>query len=994
MGTESRWQFAIDVGGTFTDCVARAPAGQTLRQKLLSSAEVLGQVGRASHPRCISDPRLTEPAGFWDGYQLQLRDRAGHVLGSSSVKHHAAGGSLWLAAPLAVAPAPQHTYALSSDEGAPLLGIRRCLQASLIDALPAIDLRLGSTWGTNALLTRSGARTALVVTRGFADLVRIGFQDRPQLFKLTVRKPPLIYERVVEIDERLTADGRVLQAADADQIRSQLAALADNGIQSLAICLLHAFLNPTHELLVASVAAQMGFSHVHQSHQVSPLRGAIRRAHTTLTDAYLGPVLANYLSRLRDALHPESHVRVMTSAGGLVEPEKFSGKDSLLSGPAGGVVGYAVAAQQAGFPRTIGFDMGGTSTDVSRFAGDYQIVMETNKNGACVSGPAMDIETVAAGGGSLCRFDGVRLLVGPDSAGADPGPACYGRGGPLTITDMNLALGRLLPAHFPFPLDRHIVERRLADLSRRVAEATAQTISPHELAAGFIRIANTQMAAAIRTISVHQGEDPRNHVLSAFGGAAPQHACALAAELGMRRIMIHPDGGILSAVGIAAADLTRHATTPIYQLLSQVTQQHTRAEASKLTKRLATELATEITANEVIATSAEIELRYHAQEATLRIPAAESEWRPAFESAHRRRFGYASPDRQVEIVAIRARAVGRTSASDSPEAGQRSLADTCRRAQVEPAQVTTAYWSGQLQDTPVFVRQHLGFGHNLAGPAIVVDDYATIVVEPGWQAAVQPDGLLILEASDQLQCGSPASLTNVDPITLEVCNCRFAAIARQMGVTLQKTASSVNVKERLDFSCAIFTPGGDLVVNAPHMPVHLGSMSATVRHVIADHPDLQNGDVLVTNDPYRGGSHLPDVTVVTPVFAGSGELLFFTASRAHHAEIGGTRPGSMPPDSTNLAEEGVLIRSIKIVDAGRPRLADLQRLLETADYPSRAVPTTWRTSALKLPPTVKAQTTSDDVRRAGDGFCAGLHAIHPGGGCDQDEDGFARDPSW
>ena len=359
-----------------------------------------------------------------------------------------------------------------------MLAIRRCLQAALSERLPAIDLRLGSTWGTNALLTHSGARTAFVVTRGCADLLRIGFQDRPRLFELTVHKPAQIYQRVVEIDERLAADGRVLQPADARQIHGQLDGLYDDGIQSVAICLLHAYLNPQHELLVASVAEQLGFSHVHLSHQVSPLRGAIRRAETTLTDAYLGPVLANYLVQLQNTLHPDSQLRLMTSAGGLVEPALFSGKDSLLSGPAGGVVGYAVAAQRAGIPCTIGFDMGGTSTDVSRFEDDYQMVMETSKNGANVSGPAMDIETVAAGGGSLCRFDGVRLLVGPDSAGADPGPACYGRGGPLTVTDMNLALGRLLPEHFPFPLDRDIVLRRLASLSRRMAQQALRRSLP------------------------------------------------------------------------------------------------------------------------------------------------------------------------------------------------------------------------------------------------------------------------------------------------------------------------------------------------------------------------------------------------------------------------------------------------------------------------------------------------------------------------------------
>jgi 5-oxoprolinase (ATP-hydrolysing) len=651
-------------------------------------------------------------------------------------------------------------------------------------------------------------------------------------------------------------------------------------------------------------------------------------------DAYLNPVLRGYIAALRESL-TEADLRILTSAGGLVAADEFVGKDSILSGPAGGVVGFSAVAKAAGFERAIGFDMGGTSTDVSRFDGRFELQYETQKAGVRVVAPMMAIETVAAGGGSVCRFDGVKLSVGPESAGADPGPACYGRGGPLAVTDLNVILGKVLPMHFPFSLDRAAVDARLAEIVEEIRRATGRVYEPVELADGFLRVANANMVGAIRSISIAKGSDPREYVMVAFGGAAAQHACAVARELGMRQVLNHPSAGVLSALGIGMADVTRHLASGVYEPYSDdaVTALDQRFTALEADGRC--QVVAEGVVAERIRMTRSLDLRYRGLDAYLTIPEPErGTYEQAYAAAHESLYGYAHAGRELEIVAARLEVIGAVS-EPLPESKSVGTRD------VSAEQTTESWFDGTAHTTAVFQREGLQPGDRVAGPAIICEAVSTTVIDPGWSGEVLSGGELLL--TDQ---GTKAALNvseedgsaEADPVMLEIFNNQFAGIAEQMGITLQNTSSSVNVKERLDFSCALFTPTGDLVVNAPHIPVHLGAMGETVRATIRDNPAMQPGDVFVTNDPYQGGSHLPDVTVVTPLHdQRTGRLLFFTASRAHHAEIGGVVPGSMPPFSRNLAEEGVLIRNFKLVDAGVSRYDQLRAHLVSGMYPTRSV---------------------------------------------------------
>jgi 5-oxoprolinase (ATP-hydrolysing) len=624
----------------------------------------------------------------------------------------------------------------------------------------------------------------------------------------------------------------------------------------------------------------------------------------------------------------------MTSAGGLASSGRFTGKDSILSGPAGGVVGFSRVAEAAGFSKAIGFDMGGTSTDVARFDGRFEYEYETQKAGVRIAAPMLAIETVAAGGGSICRYDGMKLVVGPQSAGADPGPACYGRGGPLTVTDCNLLLGRLLPEHFPFPLDRAAVERRLAEVAAQLPDPGNATegdpYSALELAEGFVRIANASMAAAIRSISLAKGYDPRDYVLVAFGAAGPQHACAVAAELGITQILIHPDAGVLSALGIGLADVVKHRAAGVYGPFQALTGE-LRERLMELERQARLDVVAEGVAPEQIEVTRSLDLRYVGTDAALTIAEpAGGDYAAAFSEAHQRQYGYVHEHRPLETVAVRVQATGRSQA-------RLRTTQAAPHQRAEPASRQPLYHGGRWVEAAVYSREQLQPGAMASGPAVIVEPLTTTIIDPGWQAAMLTGGELLLTPANAVE-PAPASLqahSALDPALLEVFNNHLTAIAAQMGITLRNTSLSVNVKERLDFSCAIFTAAGDLVVNAPHIPVHLGAMGQTVKQTIADNPRMKPGDVVVTNDPYRGGSHLPDVTVVTPVFDGE-SLLFFTASRAHHAEIGGITPGSMPPFSKNLAEEGVLLRNVLAVDGGRSRLDELRRLLAGGTFPSRS----------------------------------------------------------
>ncbi|MBX3434095.1 MAG: hydantoinase B/oxoprolinase family protein [Pirellulales bacterium] len=939
-------EFWIDVGGTFTDCLSRAPDGRLVRHKLLSSGATKGTVGPESSPSAIFDPlRNGEPAEFWVGFDLTLLDPAGRPGESRRVvAFDPQLGRLELDRPAPASAFAGARYELTCGLGSPVLGIRYLLGLPLAELVPPIRLRLGTTRGTNALLTRRGARTALATTRGFGDLPLIGYQNRPRLFDLTIRKAPPLAERIVEIDERLAADGTVLVPVDESQVRKQLAALRAAGIESLAVCLLHADLYPGHEIVVERIARDIGFIETSRSSAVAPLVKIVSRGDTTTVDAYLNPVLRQYLAELEAAL-PGSEVRVMTSAGGLATPAMFRGHESVLSGPAGGVVGYARVAAAADCPRAIGFDMGGTSTDVSRFDGRFEFEYETEKAGVRLVTPTLAIDTVAAGGGSICGFDGVKLVVGPASAGADPGPACYGRGGPLAVTDLNVRLGRIAAERFPFAVDRAAVDRRLAELAEEVAAATGERLAPDDLAAGLLRIANANMARAIRNVTVAKGYQPGEYALVSFGGAAGQHACAVAEELGIRRILDHPDASLLSAYGIGLADLSRHGAAGVYRPAAVVADEQIDRVLTELEQAEIAALMAEGADPGTIESTRSLDVRYRGTDAALNVPLTPgADWREEFRRRHRREFGYEQASRELEVAVARVEVVARSAAA-------LPASDSAPRFAARTRSATTAWFAGRELETSVFGRKALAPGAVVAGPALVAGPHSTLVVDPGWEAELLSGGELLLtrlaEPSDPAATskGEPGRLesrpydaASSEAVLLEVFNNLLAGVAERMGHVLRRTAGSVNVKERLDYSCAVFNAAGELAANAPHVPVHLGGMGATVRALIADNPDLRSGDVFLTNDPYRGGSHLPDLTVALPVHdEPTGELLFWTACRAHHAEIGGVRPGSMPPRAATLGEEGVVIANFRIVRAGESQEEALRELLTSAPYPSRAV---------------------------------------------------------
>lgn len=934
-----RWQFAIDVGGTFTDGVAFSPEGEVRTAKVLSSSAVKGKIGSGSQPGQILDAaRRGEVEDFYRGYEVVLLDANGVSGERRPVGRFDGAGGAILPDPPFASLAGTTSYELRSPEEAPLLAVRKILGLRLADPIHDLDLRLGTTRGTNTLLERKGPRTAFVTTEGFADVLRIGNQDRPRLFEFAIRKPAPLFEATVEVRERLAADGRILVPLDLENARRRLGELRERGVEALAICLLHSYRDPVHEEALARLARELGFHEVALSSTSAPFIKLVPRGDTAVVDAYLTPVLESYVESIEKRA-PRARLRLLTSAGGLAAPSSFRGKDSILSGPAGGVVGAARAAEAVGFRRVIGFDMGGTSTDVCRYDGSFDMEFETEKAGVRVVTPLLAIETVAAGGGSVCDFDGERLTVGPESAGARPGPACYGGGGPLTVTDVNFFLGRVPEERFPFPLDRIAVERRLGELSKRLAEAGHERSLPC-IAEGFLEIANARMAAAIRKISVARGYDVREYVLVAFGGAGPQHACAVARELGIREVLVPGLAGVLSAYGAGVADVRKFAERSLLRPHSDGLA----AELEPLFRELEEAVRTAVAADGALPEHIEpprreLEMRYAGQDATLTVDTSVDgvgDWRHRFEDAHRRLFGYVHPGRALEVVSARVECVGKSrDVSDPAQRGSQ------RRESSSPRRLRSAVFAGQEVPATLVDLESFHLDETVVGAAVVAADYHTVVVEPGWSATRDRQGNLFLTRQEHAPAasrapGEEAVSREVDPARLEIFHQHFAAIAEEMGLVLRKSALSTNIRERLDFSCAVFDSCGGLVANAPHIPVHLGAMGECVQHVARDIEDLGPGDVVVTNDPFRGGSHLPDVTVVTPVHeAESGDLLLYVASRAHHAEIGGKRPGSMPPDSRCLAEEGVVIRSFRAVKRGKERLGELRRRLEEAPYPSR-----------------------------------------------------------
>ena len=827
---------------------------------------------------------------------------------------------------------------------AAVAGIRHLLQLAPGAPIPVQQVeavKMGTTVATNALLERKGEPTALAITRGFRDALRIAYQNRPRLFDRHIVLPELLYKQVVEIDERIGAHGDVVQPIDLDATRAALQQAYDSGLRSLAIVFMHGYRYTRHEEAAARIAREIGFAQISVSHQVSPMMKLVARGDTTVVDAYLSPILRRYVDQVAGEL-PGVNLQFMQSNGGLTDARAFHGKDSILSGPAGGIVGMVRASQLAGFERVIGFDMGGTSTDVSHFSGEFERVFETQVAGVRMRAPMMSIHTVAAGGGSILHFDGSRYRVGPDSAGANPGPASYRRGGPLTVTDCNVMLGKIQPQHFPKlfgpgadeALDVDVVRAKFAELAGRIGAATGATPAPERVAEGFIQIAVGNMANAIKQISVQRGHDVTEYALTSFGGAGGQHACLVADALGMKTVFIHGLAGVLSAYGMGLADQSAMREKAVEQRLAHAGQAVLGDMLDALGADARADLLAQGVAPERIELVRRVHLRYEGTDSALVVLyGAEGDMQAQFEAAYKRRFSFLMPSKALVVEAVSVEALGRSDAPPESKAPQVE-----RAAAPEAAATVPMFGAGEWRDTGIFRRADIAPGDVVRGPAIIAENNATTVVEQGWQAEVTAWNHLVLTRIEALP-ERRAIGTTADPVMLEIFNNLFMSIAEQMGLRLQNTAYSVNIKERLDFSCAIFDADGNLVANAPHMPVHLGSMGESIKTVMqANAGAMRAGDVYVLNDPYHGGTHLPDVTVISPVFDEAGaEILFYVGSRGHHADIGGTTPGSMPPDSVHIEQEGVLINNFKLVDGadGVLREAEARALLTGTRYPAR-----------------------------------------------------------
>ncbi|EGX58312.1 hydantoinase/oxoprolinase [Streptomyces zinciresistens K42] len=828
---------------------------------------------------------------------------------------------------------------------AAVAGVRELMDGS---GQPIEAVRMGTTVATNALLERKGERTLLIVTRGFRDALRIAYQNRPRIFARRIELPALLYERVVEVDERIAADGTVLRAPDLDSLEGPLREAYDDGIRAVAVVCMHSHLHPAHEQAVGRLADHVGFPQISLSSEVSPLMKLVPRGDTAVVDAYLSPVLRRYVQHVAGQLR-DVRLMFMQSNGGLAEAGQFRGKDAILSGPAGGIVGMARMSQLAGFDRVIGFDMGGTSTDVSHFAGGYERVFTTQISGVRLRAPMLDIHTVAAGGGSVLHFDGSRYRVGPDSAGADPGPACYRGGGPLAVTDANVMLGRIPAAHFPRvfgpdgdqPLDDALVRERFAALARDIRERTGDDRTPEQVAEGYLRIAVAHIANAVKRISVQKGHDVTRYALTTFGGAGGQHACMVADSLGIRTVLVPPMAGLLSALGIGLADTTAMREQSAEVPLDAAAMPGVRETADDLEAAARAELLDEDVPEDRIEVTRRAQLRYDGTDTTLTVELTEPDtMRRAFEERHRATYSF-TLDRPIVVEALSVEATGIT---EPPDLSALAPCEAAPEGGSAPRTVRL-HTGGSWHDAPLHRREHLPPGDTVTGPAIIAEAGATTVVDAGWQAAATDAGHLVMERVAVTESSDLG--TDVDPVLLEVFNSLFMSIAEQMGARLESTAQSVNIKERLDFSCALFDPDGNLVANAPHIPVHLGSMGTSVKEVIRRRGSrMRPGDTYAVNDPYHGGTHLPDVTVITPVFDTTGtsdrpdtegdpRILFHVASRGHHAEIGGIAPGSMPAHSRTIEEEGILFDNWLLAEDGRFLEEETLRLLTGAPHPSR-----------------------------------------------------------
>ncbi len=827
-------------------------------------------------------------------------------------------------------------------QDAAVQGIRDLLRLSPDQSIPsdAVEaVKMGTTVATNALLERNGDRTLLVTTTGFRDALRIGYQARPRLFDRRIDLPELLYERVVEVDERVDATGDVLTPLDRDGAQRLLQSAFDDGIRSVAILFMHGYRFPDHEAQVAEVARAIGFTQVSTSHGVSPLMKLVSRGDTTVVDAYLSPILRRYVDQIADQMG-DTRLMFMQSSGGLTDARLFQGKDAILSGPAGGIVGAVQTAAQAGVEKIISFDMGGTSTDVAHYDGEYERAFETLVAGVRMRAPMMQIHTVAAGGGSICQFDGARYRVGPESAGANPGPACYRRGGPLTVTDCNVMLGKLQSDFFPpvfgpnqdAPLDAAVVKEKFTALSEEIRDATGDARSPAEVAEGFLKIAVENMANAIKKISIERGYDVTEYTLCCFGGAGGQHACLVADALGMTQVLIHPFAGVLSAYGMGLADIRAIREGAVEAVLDDAAMPSVESALEELATEAKQEILDQGVNPDRIQVNRHLHLKYEGTDTSHVVDFDSVDAMvAAFEDSHRQRYGFVMREKPLVVENVAAEAIGLAS-----DIGDGTKTAAAASGAPEPRASVQARMGGSDHEAPVLDVADFEPGHRIEGPAVIAEPVATTVLEPGWQAEMTETGELMLRRVAPLK-RTEAIGTHCDPVMLEVFNNLFMSVAEQMGLTLQNTAYSVNIKERLDFSCAVFDAKGQLIANAPHMPVHLGSMGESVRAVIDNNiGTILPGDVYVLNAPYNGGTHLPDVTVITPVFDDDGRsILFYVGSRGHHADIGGTMPGSMPPDTKTVEEEGVLIDNFKLVDRGEFREAAMRDLLASGDYPVR-----------------------------------------------------------
>ena len=951
-----------DIGGTFTDCFAIVN-GQRRKAKVLSSGQIryyADQIDLHRFTLQSDEAALEYPDDFWNGCRGYAIDRRGKAFSLGKVTTYDCNtrqiifdGKLTSSG----TRGDQVLIELDPRLEAPALATHILLQIPIAKALPPTCVRMGTTRGTNALLTRTGAKTALLVTKGFGDVLRIGEQNRPDLFDLNIKKPVPLTEHTIEVHERLDHEGNVLSSLNEALLKQQLATLAKTDAESIAICFMHSHINDVHERRAEKIVREMGFSLVSRSSEVAPLIKLVSRAETTTLDAYLNPILDSYLRSIHQQFGGESNCQllVMTSGGNLVRGESFRGRDSILSGPAGGVVALEHVARAAAADHAIGFDMGGTSTDVSRISQRAQRRNESHIAGVRVLSPMMDIRTVAAGGGSICHVQNGRRLVGPESAGADPGPACYGRGGPLTVTDVNLLLGRFPIDRFPFPLDLAAANDRLASLKQTaLVDASAHPESDESFANGFLDIAVTHMAEAVRTVSTEEGVDVRNMTLVGFGGAAGQHLCRVADSLEMTRIIDHPDSSMLSALGMGLADIGRTVTRGIYQTITSELGERLLGSCDSMRVEAIDLLRSEARLDGDPDVTYEFDVRYVGTESTLMIDVCaatlnELKSKPKqtaqtltsrFSAKHKQVFGYVRESAPCEVVAIRCEA-----RFPSPYRMQDIEEATVLRESSAGRSKTQIWTHSGWQSCQRIARQSLTAGAVIEAPALIISNESTLVVEPTWTAKVVQGGLIELNKSVDTEDNHTSKLKSIsDHVLVEVIARRLQGIADAMGEVLQRTAMSVNVKERRDYSCAVFRGDGSLVANAPHVPVHLGAMGHTVRHLMKVYPVMRPGDCFLSNDPYAGGSHLPDVTTVTPVFCKNSDDSsiethpdFFVASRAHHAEIGGKTPGSMPPDATSLVEEGVVIRDFAFIRDGRIFEQELRALLGSGPFPSRCV---------------------------------------------------------